>query len=184
MGIHLPINFIATKYHLAIHFPLHPHLNLHIPTLIPRFIYLLNTTIQHFNLYLDSHRLIRLRCWTTTTRPFPTWFVDILLAQPGRPVGTQRLPGLLPRQWSLRRCLNIHNRKLHLLQPRHHHLHQARHHRHPLQDLRPLPNARLATFPDTGWKPPHQDLEELPQPDPSCGSIFTTTCTHSTTSDT
>ena len=31
---------------------------------------------------------------------------------------------------------------------------------------------------------PHQDFEELPQPDPSCGSIFTATCTHSTTSDT
>ena len=66
MGIHLPINFSEIKYHLAIHFPLHPHLKLHIPTPNPRFIYLLNTTIQHFNLYLVSHRLIRLRCLTTT----------------------------------------------------------------------------------------------------------------------
>ena len=73
MGIHLPINFIETKYHLDIHFPFHLHLNLHTLSLIPRFIHLLNTTIQRFNLHLDFfHLLIHLRCWTTTTRPFPT----------------------------------------------------------------------------------------------------------------
>ena len=36
-GIHLPISFIETKYHLAIRFPLHPHSKPHTPIQIPRF---------------------------------------------------------------------------------------------------------------------------------------------------
>ena len=153
-GIHLPIRFIETKYHLAIRFPLHPHLKPHNPILIPRFIYLqlLNITIQPFNLHLESHRPTHLRRWTTTTRPSPTWFDAILLALLGRLLATPTLPGLLQHQCSLHKYLNINNRKLHLFLPRHHHRHQARHLQHPLHDLRPRPNARPATLPDTGGK--------------------------------